>query len=62
MSKSKVEEIYRLFQGLEQDSADGLFDKQLLEHLIDCISELEKSDDPILKKLSTYKTHLNSKT
>jgi tRNA G18 (ribose-2'-O)-methylase SpoU len=58
--KSKVEEIYRLFQGLEQDSQDALFDKQLLERLIDCIGELETSDDPILKKLSKYKLHLNS--
>lgn len=58
--KSKVEEIYRLFQGLEQDSQDALFDKQLLERLIDCVGELENSTDPILKKLSKYKTHLNS--
>jgi tRNA G18 (ribose-2'-O)-methylase SpoU len=58
--KSKVEEIYRLFQGLEQDSQDGLYDKQLLERLIDCIGELENSTDPILKKLAKYKSHLNS--
>jgi len=57
--KSKVEEIYRLFQGLEQDSQDALFDKQLLERLIDCIGELETSSDPILKKLAKYKSHLN---
>lgn len=60
MSKAKVEEIYRLFEGLEKDSHDGLFDKQLLEHLIECIAELEKSDDPILKKLSKYQHHLKS--
>ncbi len=58
--RSNVEEIYRLFQGLEQDSKDGLYDKQLLERLIDCIGELENSTDPILKKLAKYKSHLNS--
>ncbi|MGZ3692590.1 MAG: RNA methyltransferase, partial [Pseudobdellovibrio sp.] len=58
--KKKVEEIYSLFQGLEKDSQDALFDKQLLEHLIDCIASLEKSEDAILKKLSRYKDHLNS--
>lgn len=57
--KAKVEEIYNLFQGLEKDSQDGLFDQQLLEHLIRCIAELEQSDDAILKKLSRYKDHLN---
>lgn len=58
MSKAKVEEIYRLFQGLEQDSHDGLFDQQLLEHLIMCIASLENSDEPILKKLAKYQSHL----
>lgn len=60
MSKSKVEEIYRLFEGLEKDSQDANFDKQLLERLIDLIRELENSDDPILKKLSKYQHHLKS--
>lgn len=60
MSKSKVEEICSLFQGLEKDSQDALFDKQLLEHLIDCIDSLKDSEDPILKKLSAYAKHLNS--
>src|SRR3989344_584000 len=58
MSKKKVEEIYRLFQGLEQDSHDSQFDQQLLEHLIMCIASLENSDDLILKKLSKYQHHL----
>lgn len=57
-SKAKVEEIQRLFAGLEKDSLDGLFDQQLLEQLIFCIRELETSDDPILKKLSKYGDHL----
>lgn len=59
-NKAKVEEIYSLFQGLEKDSQDGLFDQQLLEHLIRCIAELEKSDDVILQKLSRYKDHLTT--
>ncbi len=58
MSRAKVEEIYRLFQGLEQDSHDGKFDNQLLEHLIMCIASLENSDDLILKKLAKYQHHL----
>ncbi len=58
--KKTVEEIYKLFQGLEQDSHDALFDKQLLEHLIDLVASLEKSEDPILKKLARYKDHLTS--
>ncbi|MBY0453197.1 MAG: TrmH family RNA methyltransferase [Bdellovibrionaceae bacterium] len=58
--KAKVEEIYSLFQGLEKDSHDGQFDNQLLEHLIDCITALEKSSDPILVRLSQYKNHLNA--
>ncbi|AGH95666.1 TrmH family RNA methyltransferase [Pseudobdellovibrio exovorus] len=58
-TKAKLEEIYNLFQGLEMDSRDGQFDEPLLEHLISCITELEKSEDPILQKLSKYKTHLN---
>ncbi len=56
--KKKVEEIHDLFIGLEKDSQDGNFDQQLLEQLIFCITDLEKSDDPILKKLSQYKNHL----
>ena len=59
-NKKLVEEICSLFQGLEQDSQDALFDKQLLEHLIDCITQLEKSEDPILQKLAKYKNHLNA--
>lgn len=58
MSRAKVEEIYRLFQGLEKDSHDGLFDNQLLEHLIMCIAALENSDELILQKLSKYQHHL----
>ena len=56
--KAQVEEIYRLFQGLEKESHDGNFDQQLLERLIDCIALLEKSEDPILQKLAKYKEHL----
>ena len=56
--KAKVEEIQRLFQGLEQDSQDGLFDQQLLEQLIFCIRELEASTDPILLKLAKYDKHI----
>lgn len=59
--KSQIEDIYRLFQGLEQDSQDAHYDQQLLEHLIDCIKNLENSDDVILRKLATYSQHLNSK-
>jgi 23S rRNA (guanosine2251-2'-O)-methyltransferase len=57
-NKSKVEEIYRLFQGLEKDSHDGMFDNQLLEHLIMSIATLENSDEPILQKLAKYQHHL----
>jgi tRNA G18 (ribose-2'-O)-methylase SpoU len=56
--KKKVEEIHDLFIGLEKDSRDGEFDQQLLEQLIFCITDLEKSDDPILQKLARYKDHL----
>lgn len=59
MSRAKVEEIYRLFQGLEKESRDGLYDQQLLEQLIFFIAELELSDEPILQRLSKYKDHLN---
>lgn len=59
--KAKLEEIYKLFSGLELESKDGEFDQQLLEQLIFCITDLQKSDDPILKKLSKYKDHLNPK-
>ncbi len=58
--KKVVEEIHELFIGLERDSQDGNFDKQLLEHLIDLIASLEKSEDLILKKLAKYKDHLKS--
>ncbi|MFZ3231161.1 MAG: TrmH family RNA methyltransferase [Pseudobdellovibrio sp.] len=58
--KKKLEEIYQLFSGLEKDSADGLFDNQLLEQLIFCIESLSQSTDPILKKLSTYTKHLTT--
>jgi 23S rRNA (guanosine2251-2'-O)-methyltransferase len=57
-NKAKVEEIYNLFQGLEKDSHDGLFDQQMLEHLIMCIDSLSTSQDPILQKLAKYKNHL----
>lgn len=56
--KKKVEEIHRLFIDLALDSRDGEFEQPMLEHLIALISELETSDDPILKKLSKYKDHL----
>ena len=58
--KKKLEEIYQLFNGLEKDSSDAHFDLQLLEHLIFSIDEFKNSTDPILKKLATYKNHLNS--
>ena len=58
--KKKLEEIYQLFSGLEKDSADSKFDQQLLEQLIFCIAEFDNSSDPILKKLSSYKNHLNA--
>ena len=60
MSRSKVEEIQRLIQGLEKDSQDGMFDPQLLELLIDCIASLANSEDPILQKLSKYQHHLTT--
>lgn len=53
-----LEEIHRLFVGLEKDSSDGSFDGQLLEELINLIALLEKSEDPILLKLSRYKNAL----
>lgn len=56
--KKTLEEIYQLFTGLEKDSADGGFDSQLLEELINLIAQLEKSEDPILQKLSQYKNSL----
>lgn len=56
--KKTVEEIHQLFIGLEKDSRDGDFDQQLLEQLIFLIAQLETSPDPILKKLSQYKSHL----
>lgn len=56
--KKTVEEIHRLFIGLEKDSSDGNFDGQLLEELINLITQLEKSEDPILVKLARYKTAL----
>lgn len=54
-----LEEIHKLFIGMEKDSSDGLFDHQLLEELINLISKLETSDDLILQKLSKYKNSLN---
>jgi 23S rRNA (guanosine2251-2'-O)-methyltransferase len=56
--KAQVEEIYNLFQGLEKDSHDAMFDQQLLEHLMMCIDALSSSPDPILQKLAKYKNHL----
>lgn len=57
--KKTLEEIHSLFTGLEKDSADGNFNQQLLEELINLISNLEKSSDPILQKLAKYKNSLN---
>lgn len=54
----KVEEIHKLFVGLEQDSSDGCFDQMFLEELIKLITDLSKSADPILQKLSKYKDAL----
>jgi 23S rRNA (guanosine2251-2'-O)-methyltransferase len=56
--KKTVEEIHRLFTGLEKDSDDGNFDGQLLEELVNLIAQLESSDDSILVKLSKYKNAL----
>lgn len=56
--KKTLEEIHNLFTGLEQDSTDHGFDGQLLEELINLIAQLEKSEDPILVKLSRYKNSL----
>lgn len=56
--KKTLEEIHKLFVGLEQDSTDNGFDGQLLEELINLIANLEKSDDVILQKLSRYKNSL----
>lgn len=53
-----IEEIHKLFTGLEIDSSDGNFDGQLLEELVNLIAKLETSDDPILKKLASYKNSL----
>ena len=53
--KKKVEEIHNLFIGLEQESSDGKFDQMFLQELITLIGDLEKSEDPILQKLSKYK-------
>lgn len=53
-----LEEIHRLFVGLEKDSKDGGFDGQLLEELMNLIASLEKAEDPILVKLSRYKNAL----
>lgn len=58
--KKTVEEIYQLFTGLEKDSSDGIFDQQMLEELIKLIASLEKSDDPILQKLSKHKNSLTA--
>ena len=56
--KKKVEEIHRLFVGIEQDSSDGKYDQMFLQELITQIGELSKSSDPILQKLSKYKDSL----
>ncbi|MBC7742641.1 MAG: TrmH family RNA methyltransferase [Bdellovibrionaceae bacterium] len=56
--KNQVEEIHQLFIGLQLDSRDGEFDAALLAKLIDNITLLDNSDDPILKKLAKYKDHL----
>ena len=56
--KKTLEEIHNLFTGLEQDSTNRGFDGQLLEELINLIATLEKSDDPILVRLSRYKNAL----
>lgn len=53
--KKKVEEIHRLFVGIEQDSSDGKYDQMFLQELITQIGELAHSTDPILQKLSKYK-------
>lgn len=58
--KKTVEEIYQLFTGLEKDSSDGVFDQQMLEELINLIASLEKSEDPILQKLSKHKNSLTA--
>lgn len=58
-NKKTLEEIHRLFTGLEKDSSDGHFDGQLLEELIHLIAKLEHDPDPILQKLSKYKNSLN---
>ena len=61
LEKKKLEEIYQLFSGLEKDSTDANFDQQLLEQLIFCIEEFSTSEDPLLKKLSTYTKHLTTR-
>jgi 23S rRNA (guanosine2251-2'-O)-methyltransferase len=58
--QKKVEEIHKLFVGLEQESKDGSFDSMFLAELIQMISDLEKSEDPILKKLAKYKDSLTA--
>ena len=57
--KKVLEEIYQLFSGMEKDSADALFDNTMLEQLISLIASFSDSEDAILKKLSSYKNHLN---
>lgn len=56
--KKKVEEIHKLFIGIEQESSDGKYDQMFLQELITLIGELEKSSDPILQKLSKYKNSI----
>ena len=58
--KKKVEEIHRLFIGIEQDSSDGKFDQMMLQELIMQIADLANSADPILQKLSKYKDSLTT--
>ena len=56
--KKKVEEIHKLFIGIEQESSDGKYDQMFLQELIILIGELEKSSDPILQKLAKYKNSI----
>ncbi len=57
--KKKVEEIHKLFIGIEQESSDGKYDQMFLQELIIMIGDLEKSTDPILQKLSKYKNSIS---
>ncbi len=59
--KKTVEEIHQLFIGLQLDSKDGEFDPVHLAELVRLITTLENSEDPLLKKLSSYRIHLQPK-